>query len=284
MSMQDKNEILLGAGELYLYEFNESTLPSDEVIETETHNVGHTQGGASIDYKPTKYDVENSYGKIVKSFITKEEITFKSGLLTWIMDNIALLSCAVVSVDPVSKQRTLTFGGGGQSLKNVLVRFVHTKANGKKVRFTMIGQGGNGFTIEFNDKEVVVDAEITAIEHIKNFLASFTEELTNEEYDALYPPSAPLTLNSAAGTETGTTAITITEAKGEGNKYLYKVLDTEPTETEVPRKDDIIKGYTSWDGTADLAIENSKYIIIVEVNASNKAVAAGYTQVVSKLD
>ena len=75
----DNNEILLGAGEVYMYEFTGSEIPEHSVIETEAHNVGHTSGGASIEYKPTKYDVENSYGRVVRSFITKEECTFKTG-------------------------------------------------------------------------------------------------------------------------------------------------------------------------------------------------------------
>lgn len=184
MSDTDKNEILLGAGEVYMYEFKGEAILEDSEIETEIHNVGHTSGGASVDYKPERYDVINSYGKTVKSFITKEEITFKTGLLTWDLSKIALLSTAKITEDVEKKTRKLTFGGGG-SLKNVLVRFVHEKENGKKIRFTMIGQGGNGFSMEFGQEEVVVDSEITAIEYIRNFLAEFEEELTDEEVAAL---------------------------------------------------------------------------------------------------
>lgn len=180
----DKNEILVGVGEVYMYEFNGSEIPAHSVIETEEHNVGHTSGGASIEYKPTKYDVENSYGRIVKSFITKEECTFKTGLLTWNLVNLALLTTAKITTDVSEKKRTLTFGSGG-ALKNVLVRFVHEKENGKKLRFTMIGNAGNGFTMDFSGQEVSVDAEIAAIEYIKNFLAEFEEELSDEELAAL---------------------------------------------------------------------------------------------------
>lgn len=182
--MANTDEIILGACEVYMYEFNGTEIPADDVIETDEHNVGHTSGGASVEYKPKKYDVENSYGKVVKSFIINEEITAKTGLLSWRLENLALLSTAKFTVDTTKKTRTLTFGGGG-ALKSVLVRFVHTKDNGKKIRFTMIGQGGNGFNIGFNSKELSIDAEITAIEKIKNFLASFKEELTDEEVAAL---------------------------------------------------------------------------------------------------
>ncbi len=81
--------------------------------------------------------------------------------------------------------RKLLFTGKGKSLATVLFRFVHTKENGKKIRFTMIGQGGSGFALEFAQKELVVDAEISAISVLDGFLASFEEELTEEEAQAL---------------------------------------------------------------------------------------------------
>lgn len=171
------DEIILGAGELYMYEFTESTIPEHTVIETDLHNVGHCSGGFSIEYKPKRYDVKNQYGRTVKSFIIEEEITVKSGVLSWNLENLALVSTAKFKEDTTKGVRTLTFGGGG-SLKNVLIRFVHTKEDGKKIRFTMIGNAGNGFKIEFGDKELTVDAEFTAIEYIKNFLAEFEEEIT----------------------------------------------------------------------------------------------------------
>ncbi|ATD55408.1 hypothetical protein [Clostridium chauvoei] len=181
---KDNNEIVLGAGEVYMYEFTGTEIPQDEEVETEEHNVGHCSGGFSIDYKPEKYDVKNQYGKTVKSFITKEEITAKTGILTWSLEKLSLLSTAKFTTDKEKKIRVLKFGGGG-ALKTILVRFVHTKENGKKIRFTMIGQGGNGFSLEFSDKELTVDSQITAIEYIKNFLAEFVEELTDEEVKAI---------------------------------------------------------------------------------------------------
>jgi hypothetical protein len=180
----DNQEIILGAGEVFMYEFTGTVIPEHTTIETDANNVGHCSGGFSIDYKPDKYDVTNQYGNVVKSFITKEEITAKTGILRWKLENLELLSTATFVADKIKKTRTLTFGGGG-SLKTVLVRFVHEKENGKKIRFTMIAQGGNGFSMEFSDKELTVDAELTAIEYIKNYLASFEEELTDEEAAAL---------------------------------------------------------------------------------------------------
>lgn len=182
------DEIIFGAADVYMYEFSGSEIPEDSAVESEEHLVGHTSGGASVEYKPTKYDVEDSYGKIVRSYTTKEEITAKTGLLSWRLDRLALLSTAKFSQDKTKKLRILEFKGGNK-LANVLIRFVHVKENGKKLRFTMIGQGGNGFTIPFENKETTVDAEIMAVEYVKGFLAKFEEELTDEEVAALTGPT-----------------------------------------------------------------------------------------------
>lgn len=183
----NKDEILLGAGEVYMYRFDGDTIPADAEIETDDHNVGHCSTGFTIDYKPTKYDVQNQYEKIVKSFITKEEITAKTGILTWRLSNMSLLSTGEYEEDADKKVRKLVFTGQGKSIATVMLRFVHTKENGKKIRFTMIGQGGSGFAIAFEGKEVTIDAEISAISKVDGFLASFEEELTEEEAAALKP-------------------------------------------------------------------------------------------------
>lgn len=179
--MENKTEnVLLGAGEVYMYEFTGDAIPEHNEIETDQHNVGYCSGGFNFEYKPKKYEVKNQYGKIVKTAITQEEITCKTGILTWDLSKLALLSTASFEEDQAKKTRKLTFGQGG-ALKNVLIRFVHTKDNGKKIRFTMIGQGGNGFKLDFGEKEVTIDLEIQAITYVKNFLASIEEELTDEE-------------------------------------------------------------------------------------------------------
>lgn len=171
-----RDDIIFGAGEVYLYEFSGDTVPDHVTIETEEHNVGHCSGGFSVEYKPDRYEVKNQYGKTVKSFIKAEDITAKTGVLTWDLEKLALLSTAKFTEDKPKKSRKLTFGGSNNKLKTVMLRFVHEKEDGKKLRFTMIGQSGNGFMMEFADKELVVDAEINAIEKVKNFLAEIEEE------------------------------------------------------------------------------------------------------------
>ena len=188
--MENKDEILLGACDVYMYEFTGTELPEHSAIETPENNVGHCSGGFTVNYKPTKYDVKNQFGQIVKSAVTEEEVSAKTGILSWNLKNLALFSTAVLSEDKEQKKRTLVFTGEGKALRTVLLRAVHTKENGKKIRFTMIGQGGSGFAIAWENKEVTVDAELTAVKKIDKFLASFEEEMTDEEVAAIAKTSA----------------------------------------------------------------------------------------------
>lgn len=181
----EAKEILLGAADVFMYQFDGEAIPEDDVIETAEHSVGHCSGGFAVNYKPTKYDVKNHHGNIVKSFITEEEISAKTGIMSWDLEKLSLLSTGQVTVDKEKKVRKLLFTGDGKALKTVLLRAVHVKENGKKLRFTMIGQGGSGFSIAFENKEITVDAELAAIKKVAGFLASFEEELTDEEAAAI---------------------------------------------------------------------------------------------------
>lgn len=181
----EAKEILLGTADVFMYQFDGDTLPEDSVIETAEHSVGHCSSGFTVDYKPTKYDVINHHGHTVMSCITKEEISAKTGIMSWDLEKLGLLSTGECTVDKQKKVKKLLFTGEGKILKTVLVRAVHVKGNGKKIRFTMIGQGGSGFAIAFENKEITVDAELSGIKKIDGFLASFEEELTDEEAAAI---------------------------------------------------------------------------------------------------
>lgn len=168
------SDITLGAGELYMQAFD-GEIPADAALEVVTNNVGHTQGGAVITYKPDIYDVENSYGQIVKSVITKEEVTLKSGILTWNLDRINALSTGTVST--TGNKKTLTIGGHA-ALPKMVIRFVHTLEDGRKIRTTLVGVSTNGFELTFQgDKETVIDAEFKAFQAVEGMLLTIEEEL-----------------------------------------------------------------------------------------------------------
>ncbi len=79
MSKRDDETIILGSGNLHYTEFN-GTLPSLEDIFKEETIVGAIQGGASIEYKPSFYEAKDDSGKLVKTILTDEEATLKTGI------------------------------------------------------------------------------------------------------------------------------------------------------------------------------------------------------------
>lgn len=81
-----------------------------------------------------------------------------------------------------------------------------------------------------------------------------------------------LTVNSAAGTGSGNTKITVTPAKSNaGNVYKYKVGAAAETVTYGQN----VKTWMAWDGTSDIAAESNQKITVVEASADYKALKSG---------
>lgn len=89
-----------------------------------------------------------------------------------------------------------------------------------------------------------------------------------------------LTVASAAGTAVGDTKITITESKGDGNSYKYKVGDAA---VEVTYKQSV-RNWTAWDGVSDITAETGKTITIVECDAEYLALKVGSHAVTAKAE
>ena len=89
-----------------------------------------------------------------------------------------------------------------------------------------------------------------------------------------------LTVSSVAGTANGDTRITITEPKGDGNSYKYKVADAA---VDVTYKQSV-RNWTAWDGTSDITAETGKTITVVECDAEYLALKAGSNTVTAKTE
>lgn len=173
----DKDEVILGSGDVYLAAYS-GAIPEDLTFETDTNSVGRIKGGASLEYKPTEYAVEDDKGEVVKRFITKEEVTFKSGILTWALENVSKICPGIFSDDTTKHEKILKIGGA-KALKNYALRFVHTKDDGNKLRITMVATAGNGFTLTFQGaKETVMDAVFKAISQSDGTLVEIRDQYT----------------------------------------------------------------------------------------------------------
>lgn len=88
-----------------------------------------------------------------------------------------------------------------------------------------------------------------------------------------------LTVASAAGTDSGTTRLTVTPAKGnEGNVYKYKVASSQTT-VEYGQN---VKNWSAWDGKSDITAATGQVITVVECDSTYKALSAGHATVTAK--
>ncbi len=88
-----------------------------------------------------------------------------------------------------------------------------------------------------------------------------------------------LTVASAEGTDTGTTKLTVTPAKGnEGNVYKYKVASSQTT-VEYGQN---VKNWSAWDGKSDVTAATGQVITVVECDSTYKALSAGHATVTAK--
>ena len=88
-----------------------------------------------------------------------------------------------------------------------------------------------------------------------------------------------LTVASAAGTDSGTTKLTVTPAKGtEGNVYKYKVASSQTT-VEYGQN---VKNWSAWDGKSDITAATGQVITVVECDSTYKALNAGHATVTAK--
>lgn len=156
-------KIVLGSGKLYISEFTDRTIPDNATLEVETNLLGLIQGGATLEYKPKFVEVTDDLGLVSKTVLTEEEVTLKSGVMTWNGNTLAKL-CATARVTEASGKRTVKIGGlGKQDGKQYVIRFVHEDAVDGDIRVTIVGNNQAGFSLAFaKDKETVVDAEFKA--------------------------------------------------------------------------------------------------------------------------
>ena len=157
-------DMLLGSGDLYIMEYSGGGIPEDATIETEGNMIGGIKGGATVSYTPTIYSVSDDMRRMKKSLITAEEATFKTGYLSFDLGEIAKIALGSSLQSSYSGNKSTLSVGGGQTITEYVLRFVHTMGNGKKVRVSMIGTPVSGFELAFSpENESVINAEFSAV-------------------------------------------------------------------------------------------------------------------------
>lgn len=262
-------KITLGSGHLFVMQFT-GVVPPFETIEQETNRLGWISGGAEIGYKGDWYEAKDDLGRISKTLLTSEEVTMKSGILTWCGKTLKYL-CSTARVTEGNGHRSVKIGGvSNQDGRKYVIHFLHEDAESGDVRVTIVGKNQAGFTMAFAaDKETVIDAEFKAEPCDKNgTLLMYDEQM---EADGL-------TVKSVAGTATGATKLTVTPAKASGNTYAYAANVDVPFAGDLP--DEV---FTAWDGSADISGALAGDIItVLELDSGGAVLKAGQVETVVK--
>lgn len=269
----DKEKIVLGSGTLYVVEFTD-TVPDAATIETAENEIGKIQGGASLEYKPTFYEAKDDSGAVVKTIITDEEATLKSGIMTWNGKTLAKLS-STARVTEAGGIRTVKIGGiKNNNGKKYVIHFLHEDPQDGNVRVTIVGQNQAGFSMAFaKDKETIIDAEFKAMpQDSEGTLIKYVEE---------YASLDALTVGVIAGTTGKTKVDTITPTLTVGNSYKGKIGASAET---VVYDTAYSAGWTAvTPGTTEFTATSGQVLTIIEVDGDNKAKAVGTVTVVNQI-
>lgn len=163
-TIDNSDEIILGSGDLYIMEFT-GEIPEDTTIEADANRAGNIKGGATLEYSIESQTVQDDKGRVKKTIVTKETVTFKTGLMTWVKQYMqALVQTARIDETTKAGHRIYKLGGLANLNKTrYLWRFVHTRDDGRKVRITVTGKNTGTISLAFQpENETVVDSEITA--------------------------------------------------------------------------------------------------------------------------
>lgn len=177
--------IILGSADVYIQAFDGSTVPVTADICKPENLMAYISGGASAEYKPSFYTAKDDTGKKSKTIVTEEEVTLKTGIMTFDGNKFKYLcDTARVTEDKAKKRRTVKIGGiDNRQGARYVICLHHKDAVDGDIWVMIVGNNQAGFTISFEkDKETVVDEEITALPmDEEGTLLMYEEEMTESE-------------------------------------------------------------------------------------------------------
>lgn len=176
---RDAEVITLGSGDLMIKEYDGNNMPAYSDFEVENDLLGRIQGGATLEYAGTWYEAKDDTGKVVKTIITEEEATLKSGVITWNGKTLEKL-CSTARVTESAGIRTVKIGGvGNYNGKSYAMCFHHIDPVDGDVWLVVRAVNQGGFSLAFaKDKETVIDAEFKCLpQDDEGTLIQYIEEI-----------------------------------------------------------------------------------------------------------
>ena len=183
-----KNErIILGSGYVHIGTFTGEALPDPETFCTDENIFSYIQGGATLEYKPSKHVAMDDMGRVSKETIVEEEAILKSGIMTFCGETLDKL-CDTARVEEKEagigvgkkRHRIVKVGGvGNRKNAKYIICFHHEDPVDGDIWIMIVGSNQAGFVLSFvKDKETVVDVEFRALPHDKEgTLIHYEEEI-----------------------------------------------------------------------------------------------------------
>lgn len=175
---RDAEVITLGSGDLMIKEYSDA-MPAYTDFDVTTDLLGRIQGGATLEYSGEWYEAKDDTGKAVKTIITEEEATLKSGIITWNGKTLTKL-CSTARVTEENGIRIVKIGGvGNHDGKSYALCFHHIDKTDGDVWIVIRAVNQGGFSLAFaKDKETVIDAEFKCLpQDDEGTLIQYVEEI-----------------------------------------------------------------------------------------------------------
>lgn len=176
---RDGEVITLGSGDLMIKEYDGTSVPAYTEFDAETDLLGRIQGGATLEYEGEWYEAKDDTGKAIKTIITEETATLKSGIITWNGKTLEKL-VTTARVTEASGIRTVKIGGvANHNGKSYVLCFHHHDPADGDVWLLVRAVNQGGFSLAFvKDKETVIDAEFKCLpQDDEGTLIQYIEEM-----------------------------------------------------------------------------------------------------------
>ena len=170
--MSAPTNLTLGSGKLYVKALaNETDIGALSTYCTDGNQLGWIQGGCSINYTPSTYDVKDDLGAVSEHFITSETVTMSSGILTWNLDVLEKLinnetTGTIPATSTTGSIDYVEIGGSGLTTmdKYIVVFEAEPDTAGKIRRFGLVGTCDSGLALAYQpSSETAVNVQFNAI-------------------------------------------------------------------------------------------------------------------------
>lgn len=175
----DKDDILLGSGRIFAGKV-EGTEKTVEELKKELTELGNIRSGCTLTYEPKTLEVRGGqHNRLLKTFITQENLTLNTGVCEWDINALGLLSPA--EVEKEKGKITYKIGGKGAPSINTIL-FIHEKDDGGEIQVLIAqAQSVEGFEFEFlNEDSMTIGYDFKALADKNGTLVEISETFPNE--------------------------------------------------------------------------------------------------------